>query len=191
MKLETIIRQDVEYMPKQLAPGILYVSEKYETAAHLCACGCGAKIRTSLGPTEWVVRPDTAGPSLWPSVGNWQRPCQSHYIIENGNIIWCGKWTSGTGRRRSIPRRDTPARLLRRNVREEGWLEAILAHAQIIARNRVACRFKCDCIASPDSARSVSMGRINSYCVPVKPRHSAPGDDRGTSGFLARLRKQC
>lgn len=93
MKLETIIRQDVEYMPKQLAPGILYVSEKYETAAHLCACGCGAKIRTPLGPTEWVVRPDTAGPSLWPSVGNWQRPCQSHYIIESGNIIWCGKWT--------------------------------------------------------------------------------------------------
>jgi hypothetical protein len=93
MKLKSITRQDVEFMPKQLEPGILYVSETYGTAAHLCACGCGEKIRTPLGPTEWAVRHDSAGPSLWPSVGNWQKACRSHYIIENGQIIWCGAWT--------------------------------------------------------------------------------------------------
>jgi hypothetical protein len=93
MKLKKISRQDVEFMPGQLEPGILYVSEKYGTAAHLCACGCGAKIRTPLSPTEWAVGRDSAGPSLWPSVGNWQQACQSHYIIRNGKIIWCGKWT--------------------------------------------------------------------------------------------------
>lgn len=93
MKLKKISRQDVEFMPKQLEPGILYVSEKYGTAAHLCACGCGAKIRTPLGPTEWAIKRGSTGPSLWPSVGNWQQACQSHYIIDNGKIIWCGSWT--------------------------------------------------------------------------------------------------
>lgn len=93
MRLETITSHHVEFMPKQLEPGILYVSEKYGTAAHLCACGCGAKIRTPLGPTEWAVTDTPSGPSLWPSVGNWQQACQSHYVIDGGKIIWCGKWT--------------------------------------------------------------------------------------------------
>lgn len=80
-------------MPKQLKPGILYVSEKFGTAAHLCACGCGAKIRTPLGPTEWALQDTASGPSLWPSVGNWQQACQSHYIIQGGKIIWAATWT--------------------------------------------------------------------------------------------------
>ena len=93
MKLKTITLQHVEFMPKQLEPGILYVSEKYGTAAHLCACGCGEKIRTPLGPTEWRVTGTPSRPSLWPSVGNWQKPCQAHYIIGNGKIVWCSTWT--------------------------------------------------------------------------------------------------
>lgn len=93
MKINTITLQHVEFMPKQLEPGILYVSEKYGTAAHLCACGCGAKIRTPLGPTEWAVKEKQGRPSLWPSVGNWQQACQSHYIIDDGEILWCEKWT--------------------------------------------------------------------------------------------------
>lgn len=93
MKLEHITLQRVEFMPKQLEPGILYVSEKYGAMAHLCACGCGAKIRTPLGQTEWSVKETASGPSLWPSVGNWQQACKSHYIIDRGEIIWCGSWT--------------------------------------------------------------------------------------------------
>lgn len=93
MKLKTMKIRHVELMPKQLEFGILYVSEKYETAAHLCACGCGAKIRTPLGPTEWSVTETPKGPSLWPSVGNWQQACQSHYVIDGGEIVWCDKWT--------------------------------------------------------------------------------------------------
>ncbi len=92
-KLSRIALQRVEYMPKQLEPGILYVSEKFGAVAHLCACGCGEKIRTPLGPTEWAFTESAAGPSLWPSVGNWQKACQSHYIIDGGEIIWCGRWT--------------------------------------------------------------------------------------------------
>lgn len=47
--------QRVHYMPKDLKPGILYVSEEFGAAAHLCACGCGMKVSTPLGPTEWSV----------------------------------------------------------------------------------------------------------------------------------------
>lgn len=86
--------EKVHYMPKHLEPGILYVSYEFETAAHLCACGCGEKIRTPLGPTEWAIKEHAAGPSLWPSVGNWQRPCRSHYIIRKGEIEWAPSWSN-------------------------------------------------------------------------------------------------
>jgi hypothetical protein len=81
-------------MPAALESGVLYVSDEYETAAHLCACGCGSKVRTPLGPTEWTVDDDDeAGPSLHPSVGNWQRPCRSHYVIAGGEVHWSNAWT--------------------------------------------------------------------------------------------------
>lgn len=85
--------QRVHYMPKELKPGVLYVSAEFGTAAHLCACGCGAKIRTPLGPTEWALEETDSGPTLRPSVGNWQQACQSHYWIYQGKVIWSDKWT--------------------------------------------------------------------------------------------------
>jgi hypothetical protein len=85
--------QHVHYMPKELKPGVLYVSEEFGTAAHLCACGCGSKIRTPLGPTEWSFEVTDSGPTLHPSVGNWQLACKSHYWIDMGEIKWSGKWT--------------------------------------------------------------------------------------------------
>lgn len=62
----------VHFMPKELHAGMLYVSEEFGAAAHLCACGCGAKIRTPLGPTEWSVEETSAGPTLRPrsAIGN-------------------------------------------------------------------------------------------------------------------------
>jgi hypothetical protein len=85
--------QRVEYMPKELKPGILYVAEHFGAAAHLCACGCGTKVRTPLGSTEWSLVETKDGPSLSPSVGNWQHACQSHYWIKRGEIVWAEKWT--------------------------------------------------------------------------------------------------
>lgn len=105
MKIEL---QHVHYMPKELKPGVLYVSEKYSTAAHLCACGCGAKIRTPLGPTEWALEETNDGPTLRPSVGNWQQACQSHYWIYRGEVEWSDKWTPeqiAKGRRREAEHR--------------------------------------------------------------------------------------
>lgn len=83
----------VQYIPKKLEPGILYVSEEFGAAVHLCACGCGSKVSTPLGPTDWKFYNTASGPTLNPSVGNWQLPCQSHYWIRNGEVVWYGRWT--------------------------------------------------------------------------------------------------
>lgn len=85
--------QRVHFMPKELEPDVLYVSEEFGTAAHLCACGCGEKIRTPLGPTEWRLDETPTGPSLFPSVGSWQSVCKSHYWISGGQVAWSTQWT--------------------------------------------------------------------------------------------------
>lgn len=100
--------QRVHYMPNQLKPSVLYVSEEFGTAAHLCACGCGTKIRTPLGPTEWSLKVSEEGPTLYPSIGNWQQSCKSHYWIKRGEIIWSEQWTQeeiNVGRRYEQARR--------------------------------------------------------------------------------------
>ena len=98
----------VGYMPTMLEPGVLYVSEEFGAAAHLCACGCGSKIRTPLGPTEWSLENTAAGPTLQPSVGSWQLACQSHYFITGGEVTWAPQWTAdeiAEGRRQEDERR--------------------------------------------------------------------------------------
>jgi hypothetical protein len=85
--------QRVEYMPKELQTGLLYVAEQFGVAVHVCACGCESKVRTPLGPTDWALEETDSGPTLYPSIGNWQLPCQSHYWIERGEIVWSEKWT--------------------------------------------------------------------------------------------------
>jgi Family of unknown function (DUF6527) len=81
----------VQYMPTELEPGILYVAEEFKAAAHLCACGCGSVVRTPLN--RWALVETEHGPSLHPSVGNWQEPCQSHYWIDGGKVRWAPKWS--------------------------------------------------------------------------------------------------
>jgi len=93
MAIERIRLELVEFMPSHLEPGILYVSKKYRTAAHLCACGCGEKVRTQLGDLGWRLTAGRSGPTLFPSVGNWQKPCRSHYFIRDGRVLWQRDWT--------------------------------------------------------------------------------------------------
>jgi hypothetical protein len=100
--------QRTKQIPKALEPAILYVSEEFQFAAHLCACGCGSKIKTPLGPTEWEFTDSKAGPTLYPSIGNWQQKCLSHYWIRNGEVKWAPKWSPeeiAKGRRREETRR--------------------------------------------------------------------------------------
>lgn len=91
--IKRIQLETVEFMPAQLEPGVLYVSEKYRTAAHLCACGCGEKVRTQLGDLGWRFTKGRSGPTLYPSIGNWQKPCRSHYFIRDGRVLGQGNWT--------------------------------------------------------------------------------------------------
>lgn len=83
----------VEFLPKELEPHILYVSREFGVAGHLCACGCGSKIITPLGPTEWKFSESKGKGTLYPSIGNWQLPCRSHYWIRRGKIKWSYSWS--------------------------------------------------------------------------------------------------
>jgi Family of unknown function (DUF6527) len=83
----------VRFAPDVLTPGTLYVSEEFDTAIHLCACGCGSKVVTPLGSTEWSFKESKNGPTLYPSIGNWQLNCKSHYWIKNGSIRWAAQWS--------------------------------------------------------------------------------------------------
>lgn len=82
-------------MPRVLEAGVLYVAEEFGAAAHLCACGCGSKVRTPLGPVDWSLEVTPSGPSLFPSIGNWQQPCRSHYWIRRGEVRWAESWSEG------------------------------------------------------------------------------------------------
>ena len=96
MKLSTICPKFVEFIPRELEQGVLYISERYQTASHLCACGCGVKVVTPLSPVDWRLHKDQAGlVTLHPSIGNWNHPCRSHYWIRKNRIQWAGSMTAG------------------------------------------------------------------------------------------------
>ena len=77
-------------VPDQLEPGVIYVSMEFGTAAHSCCCGCGETIWTPFTPKGWHLTYDGEDVSLWPSIGNWSLPCQSHYVIRRGDVIDAG-----------------------------------------------------------------------------------------------------
>ena len=119
MTIDSMRLELVEFMPSTLEPGVLYVSQKYRTAAHLCACGCGEKVRTQLGPLGWQFTNERPGPSLYPSIGNWQKPCRSHYYIKRGLVVWAPDMTEAEvlyGRQAEVRHRDTYFR-----EKNSGW----------------------------------------------------------------------
>lgn len=99
----------VYYMPKEISEGILYYSEEFGVAAHLCACGCGNKVITPIEPVEWSFFEKNNLPSLHPSIGNWEIPCKSHYWIKDGRIEWSHGWSDAEiirGRRNEERKRE-------------------------------------------------------------------------------------
>ena len=78
----------VDSIPEVLEEGTLYVSIRFGTVVHKCACGCGEEVVTPLGPAEWKLTYDGRTISLAPSIGNWSFPCRSHYWIDGGNVRW-------------------------------------------------------------------------------------------------------
>lgn len=82
----------VEIIPDIIEDGIIYVSIKYCTAIHKCVCGCGNEVVTPISPTDWELTFDGKTISLYPSIGNWNFKCQSHYWIKKNKIIYASKW---------------------------------------------------------------------------------------------------
>ncbi|HEX5538834.1 MAG TPA: DUF6527 family protein [Methylophilaceae bacterium] len=88
MKASKIKPVFVEFIPRDIEEGVLYISETYKTASHKCACGCGSRVVTPLSPADWRVIKNNDLVSLHPSIGNWNFPCRSHYWIRDNQIRW-------------------------------------------------------------------------------------------------------
>jgi len=74
----------VTLMPSLYERGKIYISKEYKVAKHLCLCGCDNMTVMPLddGAKWWklVEEPD-GSVSFIGSVGNYNFPCRSHYII--------------------------------------------------------------------------------------------------------------
>lgn len=77
-----------EYIPakEDMVQGVIYLSEKYHCAVHLCLCGeCGIQtvmpLNTETRHSGWDYSIKNNKVSFLQSVGNYQFPCKSHYII--------------------------------------------------------------------------------------------------------------
>ena len=89
-----ILRHEfVEFIPNEIKEGIIYVSVNYATAVHKCCCGCGNEVVTPITPIDWTLSFDGETISLYPSIGNWSYPCQSHYWIRRNKVDWALKWS--------------------------------------------------------------------------------------------------
>lgn len=84
----------VRNVPRELEPGVLYISVEYATAVHSCCCGCGERVVTPFTPTDWHMTFDGESISLHPSVGNWNQKCRSHYVIRRNRVLEAGTWTN-------------------------------------------------------------------------------------------------
>lgn len=105
MKTEYLKAEYVEFIPddKDLKEGVIYVSRKYRTATHLCPCGCNSKIVTPLKDGFWKFHIDaiTNDITLYPSIGNFDLKCRSHYFIRDSRIVWCETAKESTDTRRN------------------------------------------------------------------------------------------
>lgn len=94
MKQSAFQAEFVEFIPEALRDGVIYISQKYRTATHRCACGCGSEVVTPLDPTGWSLWTNRRAVTLHPSIGNWSLPCRAHYWIRNGKVVWAASMTT-------------------------------------------------------------------------------------------------
>lgn len=88
----------VDIIPNEIDDNVLYVSMKYGTAIHKCACGCGNKVVTPFDEEKgWVLSFNGKTVSLTPSVGNWNLACKSHYWIKDGRVLWVPQYSFKLG----------------------------------------------------------------------------------------------
>lgn len=90
--------EPVDRIPKQLQPEVVYHTEEYELAGLLCACGCGHRI-TLLVPDSHEVFDEDGYATIRPSIGVFDAPCKSHYILSAGNVQWLPAFTAAQAAR--------------------------------------------------------------------------------------------
>ena len=85
MRKEPIIAEYADLAParNKMKQGVMYISEKYLSATHLCLCGCGIEAALPLGEFGWDMLKSTKGLTVIPSIQQ-RFECRSHYIITDG-----------------------------------------------------------------------------------------------------------
>ena len=73
----------VDEMPAFIERGKVYISEIYSTSQHICLCGCDNMVYMPItGGMFWdLVKEKDGTVTFIGSVGNYNFPCKSHYII--------------------------------------------------------------------------------------------------------------
>lgn len=74
-------------MPEEKQEGIIYVSQDFNLVIHLCPCGCKKEVVTPFGKDDWTITIENDLVTLFPSIGNFQFPCKSHYWLVKNEII--------------------------------------------------------------------------------------------------------
>jgi len=87
LKIQRLKPVFVELVPDKLEEGVLYISERFRICSHSCCCGCGEEVVTPVSPAEWKLTREGDLVSLWPSVGNWDYACRSHYVIRRNRVL--------------------------------------------------------------------------------------------------------
>lgn len=88
MKTRVFEYQFVDLMPMNIEKGIFYISIPYKIAKHQCACGCGKIIDLIIDEDFWSITFHGNSISVYPSIGNWNIPCKSHYFIRKSKVVW-------------------------------------------------------------------------------------------------------
>ena len=94
MRMKTFKTEIVHRVPETLQPDVLYVCFDCNVVVHLCACGCGEKVILPIDPDFWRIEYDGETISLYPSIGNFQFACKSHYWIRKNNVVWADMFSS-------------------------------------------------------------------------------------------------
>lgn len=84
--------QLVDRIPTQMREGVVYHTQEFELAGVLCACGCSHRI-TLLVPDSHEVWDEGGYATIRPSVGVFDAPCKSHYVISAGDVQWLPAFT--------------------------------------------------------------------------------------------------
>lgn len=123
LRIRDIRPEYVTHLPEDLAEGVLYVCDEFKLAAHRCCCGCGEEVVTPLNEAQWSVIRRGSEVSLWPSVGNWNYACRSHYWIRTNRVFEAPPMTAAEiqrARRRDRRDKDLYIRQLNDESQQQG-----------------------------------------------------------------------